>query len=221
MEKNKSRMGLGILIGGLVVLVLGLVAFIAYDKFIIDNNQKSGVVSQDENDNISNSNDQNLFNQLIIKDENVIGNNNNVYSLDYQYDYFRIYATINTKDVSIIVNWDNISADFKTVNKKNSETVKLSFDKKIVDIYCANVGQDINPIIVFLMSDGTVEYVDFLSYINGNSLNHNKINDVSNVVKFYSAGFRIDNSGIGDGLTILAQRSDGKFYDLYDYVLNN
>ena len=50
-NKQKNKLGLGILIGVLIGLFLGLGAFIIYDK-VIDKDKKENVVDNKKNDGI-------------------------------------------------------------------------------------------------------------------------------------------------------------------------
>ena len=89
---------------------------------------------------------------------------------------------------------------------------KINFDKKIVDLFFGSMGQDVMGDTLFiLMEDGTVEYIPLVHMFNhaqDGPISYGKIAGVSNVNHFASAD-------MGYGLTTLAVRNDGSFYDLW------
>ena len=95
------------------------------------------------------------------------------------------------------------------------EPHEISFDQKVVDIFFGGIGQGSSgDTILFLMEDGTVEYLPLKKAYatNNKSLNsYGSLPGISNIVKFYSANA---NSQMGSGITILAQDNEGNLYDL-------
>ena len=91
----------------------------------------------------------------------------------------------------------------------------INFTKKVVDIFFGGIDQDASgDTILFLMEDGTVEYLPLKKAYatNNESLNsYGSLSGISNIVKFYSANA---NSQKGSGITILAQDNEGNLYDL-------
>lgn len=97
-----------------------------------------------------------------------------------------------------------------TLNDMTSS--KINFDKKIVDIFFGEMGQDSSGDTLFiLLEDGTVEYIPIVHMFNHTQaevVSYGKINNISDVIKFTL-------SSTSDGVTTLAIKSDGSFYDLW------
>ena len=79
-----------------------------------------------------------------------------------------------------------------------------------------------SDIILFLMDDGTIEYIPIYQALSTNGIDglisYGTLNDLKDVVKFYSVG-AIRNP-VGSSVTILAQTKDGTLYDL-NPIINN
>ena len=89
---------------------------------------------------------------------------------------------------------------------------KLNFDNKIVDIFFGEMGQSSSGDTLFiLLEDGTVEYIPIVHMFNNvqaEVVSYGKINGVSDINKFTL-------SSTSDGVTTLAIKNDGTFYDLW------
>lgn len=89
---------------------------------------------------------------------------------------------------------------------------KINFDKKIVDIFFGEMGQDSSGDTLFiLLEDGTVEYipvVHMFNHVQAEVVSYGKIINISDVIKFTL-------SSTSNGVTTLAIKSDGAFYDLW------
>ena len=89
---------------------------------------------------------------------------------------------------------------------------KINFDKKIVDIFFGEMGQDSSGDTLFiLLEDGTVEYipvVHMFNHVQAEVVSYGKIINISDVIKFTL-------SSTSNGVTTLAIKSDGSFYDLW------
>lgn len=107
------------------------------------------------------------------------------------------------------LNWTSSRTDL------NSDVIK--FDKKIIDLYFGGMGQDSSHDTLFiLLEDGTVEYIPIVKMFNtaqGAAISYGKIDGVSNVTKFVL-------SSTTGGVTTLALKSDGSFYDMW-YALED
>lgn len=115
------------------------------------------------------------------------------------------------KTVTLSINWKlfgpltNASAYAQTIEN----TTINNFNQTIEDIYIGGFGQSSTGItLLYLMSDGTVEYTPLMNANSqGTIKSYGKITNVEKIVKFYTAD-------VTDGVTTLAQKSDGTFYDL-------
>lgn len=112
-------------------------------------------------------------------------------------------------------------ADFYALNWTNDNNyinyVKVNFDKKITDVFYGGMGQSSSRDTLFiLLEDGTVEYipiVHMLIHAQEELESYGKIDGVSDIVKF-------SLSNTSNGVTTLAIKKDGSFYDLY-YALKD
>jgi hypothetical protein len=93
----------------------------------------------------------------------------------------------------------------------------INFEKKIVDVFFGEMGQSSSGDTLFiLLEDGTVEYIPIVhmfNHVQGAPVSYGKINGVSNVAKFTL-------SSTAGGVTTLAIKNDGTFYDLW-YALKD
>lgn len=95
------------------------------------------------------------------------------------------------------------------------------FDKKVVDtfIYPASTGDYLYPMILFLMEDGTVEYMKSGECIStGNLKTAGKVKCVSDVVRIVGGSVATDYGG---GYAIMAITSSGEFYDILNIFSYN
>lgn len=88
------------------------------------------------------------------------------------------------------------------------------FTKKVVDVFIGGCGQGVDfPIVLFLMEDGTVEYLDSKVAIENNKfVSAGKLENVENIVRFERADAFHEN--IGGYITVIAIDKDGYFYDV-------
>ena len=93
----------------------------------------------------------------------------------------------------------------------------ITFDKKIIDIFFGSMGQSSTGDTLFiLLEDGTVEYIPIVHMFNhaqAAPISYGKINGVTDVTKFVL-------SSTTGGVTTLAVKSDGSFYDMW-YALKD
>ena len=94
---------------------------------------------------------------------------------------------------------------------------KINFDKKIVDIFFGEMGQDSSGDTLFiLLEDGTIEYIPIVhmfNHVQAEVISYGKVNNISDVTKFAL-------SSTSNGITTLAIKGDGSFYDLW-YALKD
>lgn len=100
---------------------------------------------------------------------------------------------------------------------KNKEIT--GFKSKVNDVYYAYMGNgDPAPMILFLMEDGTVEFVDSLKMLTNEKYeSQGKIKELSNIVKFIHLNaqeFDENGEGMGGWITVAAIDEDGYSFDL-------
>lgn len=95
--------------------------------------------------------------------------------------------------------------DFKGNTNEEYEVEGIS--GKVVDVNIYNQGNGINPQIVMLLEDGTVEYVNMVELKNGKYISAGKVSGVDNIVKIVEVSFGIaEGSG---GINIAGIKNDG------------
>ena len=104
-----------------------------------------------------------------------------------------------------------------TSTRNDMVSSKINFDKKIVDVFFGGMGQSSSGDTLFiLLEDGTVEYIPIIhmfNHVQAEVVSYGKINGVSDVAKFTL-------SNTSGGVTTLAIKNDGTFYDLW-YALKD
>ncbi len=94
---------------------------------------------------------------------------------------------------------------------------EITFDSKIIDVFFGGMGQDAHGDTLFiLLEDGSVEYIPIVHMLNNaqsDAISYGKIAGVSGVIKFA-------NATITSGVTTIAIKADGTFYDLW-YALKD
>lgn len=111
---------------------------------------------------------------------------------------------------------DSIIKDMKR-KLETTETMK-GFSKKIDEIEIGTLGQDYtSSIILFLMEDGTVEYIGLMDLLKTDNLkSRGKIASLENIVRLESIDAYVENES--GWLTTIAIDNNGNFYDLMDVL---
>lgn len=125
----------------------------------------------------------------------------------------------NTVTLSIRANWPVYTGN--GVNEYRFVDLKVEgIDvNQIATAVQGAFGHDISGLMfLFLMKDGTVWYANPRQAINDNTLKAKKLGGVDGIIRLVSVNVSASESG-GGGKSMLAQKADGSFYDLYD-VLN-
>lgn len=99
--------------------------------------------------------------------------------------------------------------DFKGSTNEENEVEGIS--GKVIDVNVYNQGNGINPQIIMLLEDGTVEYVNMNELKNGNYITAGKVSGVENIIKIIEVSIvtaegseKINIAGIkSDGTSIL------------------
>lgn len=226
METKKSKTGLHVFVGILLGIILcGGVIFATYSLGYLTfgpQEEPTEVESNNEsNDEITDENTS--INSLDFDISKIANSNADTYELqnyngtiNVRLDETRKLATLsfNRKTLSdtYALNWDTTGVVEGTVEDKT-----ITFNQGIKDIYVGGIGQDMSgDIILFLMDDGTVEYIPVYQALSTSGvdglISYGTLQDLKDIVKFYSVG-AIRNP-VGSSVTVLAQTKDGTLYDL-------
>ena len=224
-EKKKSKKGLVFTIF-LILVIIGLVGYIAYDKGIIDLGQKKEVQEKEETKQ-SKTQESNTNQLLKFDTSKVVNNDSAYYNLRAQDGISGVdFSFENKKKLSVSVTWNIIKENMLLgQNKKQDEisNYEIEFDKEVEDIFVGGIGHDSrSTLVLFIMEDGTVEYIHIYEAIEKEEFkSYGKVEGLENIVKLYSAGAHPKDSYIGGIMTVLAQQSDGKLYDLEKLIKFN
>lgn len=144
--------------------------------------------------------------------------------------YYEIERTAETLGVSAILQDDN--SVFFTLGKLEGDmsfdvdqyeyNPKIEFgDRKIQNVYCLGAGQSgYGNCVLFLMEDGTVEYMPLAYAIKNNDFrSYGKLEGVENVVDIVTA-YIAGGMGAGSGHTALVIQEDGTAYDIGEQLRN-
>ena len=231
MESKKSKTGLHVIVGILLgIIICGSVIFVAYSLDYLTFGQVEENEKAKTNNDENNESEENVNNNSLDFDTNKIVNStadsyelqNYNGTIDVILDETREIATLsfNRKTLSdtYSLNWDTTGVVEGTVEEKT-----ITFTQGVKDVFVGGIGQDISgDVILFLMDDGTVEYIPVYKALSSNGIDglisYGTLNDLKDVVKFYSVG-AIRNP-VGSSVTIIAQTKDGTLYDL-NPIINN
>ncbi len=220
MENKKSRTGLHIFLGLILGIIIcgGVLAssyFLGYLTFDTLDSVEEDIVSEEtEVDEATLDSTTDNLGFDLTKITNAL---ENTYVLSRSYD--GITATLDdTKTVVTIGFYSNITEGFALYlpdgydEEYFNTTKEIQFTKQLKDIYIGGFGEDLsNDTILFLMEDGTIEYLPIRNNLQtdpDNLKSYGTLSDLTDIVLFYSA------TKNGSGTTILAQASDGTIYDL-------
>ena len=231
MENKKSKTGLHVIVGILLgIIICGGVIYAAYSLDYLTFGQVEENEKAKTNNDENNESEENVDNNSLDFDTSKIVNStadsyelqNYNGTIDVILDETREIATLsfNRKTLSDTygLNWDTTGVVEGTVEEKT-----ITFTQGVKDVFVGGIGQDISgDVILFLMDDGTVEYIPVYKALSSNGIDglisYGTLNDLKDVVKFYSVG-AIRNP-VGSSVTILAQTKDGTLYDL-NPIINN
>lgn len=234
MEEGKSKgKSNGVLIAIIVILliaVLGLCGYIFLNK---DNSSSTKYISGSNNANAKNENSQkneetktdiqeSKSNSVITFDgSKSINSNEKNYTLSCQGNA-GIWVTVDSTQKVLTFSFTPTKViEFYPLTwsstRNDVASSKINLDKKIVDVFFGGMGQSSSGDTLFiLLEDGTVEYIPIVhmfNHVQAEVVSYGKINGVSDVAKFTL-------SSTSGGVTTLAIRNDGTFYDLW-YALKD
>lgn len=149
------------------------------------------------------------------------------YNLENRADFNGVTCLINkyTKGANLSISWNTVKEDWG-INKPNGvkedyQSIEINnFNQEILDMNIYVFGHESKgATIVFLMKDGTVEYIPvYKALMNNDFKSYGKISELKDIVEI-SGG---ECSGkIGGGYaSIFAIKQDGSFYNLQPILLN-
>jgi len=216
-EKKKSNAGLIVLVVILLLACVGMGAFIFINKDVIFN--------EENGQTIINNKDNSKKEKGAECPDISYDINTNEYGLSENEAGIAISIDKTRKNVTISYNAATVSQTFSLGWFSGADTTiyeiidTKAFDKKITQVLIDGSGQDASSMaILYLMEDGTVEYVPLLKDINdnwGQQDNTKKVNSygklegVSDIVSLIPAE--------ADGYhTVLARKADGTVINLSD-----
>lgn len=215
-EKKKSNVGLIILVVILLLACAGMGAFIFINK--------DKLISKENTTTVKNEN--NSAEDKTIKCANISYDlNTNEYGLGASGAGISVTVDNTRKSARISYNGATVSNTFGLGWVTGAETYSYelidtkTFDKKISQVLIDGSGQDAtNSAILYLMEDGTVEYVPILKELNTNwgqpdntkkFNSYGKLNGISEVISLVPA----EAQGYH---TVLAKKADGTVTNLAD-----
>ncbi len=225
MENKKSKTGLHIFIGTLLgILICGGVVFATYSLGYLtfssqeDNND---ITEKEATKDDNNTNHEDFINNLGFEESKITNKDSNNYKLSREFD--GIVASLDeSKTIVTIRFYSNITGGFDMYLPEGYDddyfntTKEIHFSKQLKDIYIGGFGTDFsNDTILFLMEDGTVEYLPIrnnLQYNPDNLKSYGALPELTDIVIFY------DSNKEETGSTVLAQKSDGTIYDLQPII---
>lgn len=218
MEEKKTKN-----IGLIIIVIILLLTCIGMGEFIFINKDK--ITSQKSNTTTMTNDNKNVEDKKTECTKISYDINTDQYGLSANAVGISVLVDSTRKTARISVNAATISSAFglSLVATTDTYTYELIgtkfFDKKIVQVLIDGSGQDASSAtILYLMEDGTVEYVPILKDINTNW------NQADNTKKFNSYG---KLNGIADIIslvpaeskgyhTVLARKVDGTVINLAD-----
>ncbi len=226
--KKKNNTALIILVVLLMVVCLGMGGYIFISKdnkstnFEKTNNDANRVQSNNtQNNTTKNTNAENsVKNNIIIFDgSKSLNSSEKSYTLSCQGNA-GIWINATQKELTFSFTPSKVVQFYQlnwTSSNNDMSSSTITFDKKIIDIFFGSMGQSSTGDTLFiLLEDGTVEYIPIVHMFNhaqAAPISYGKINGVTDVTKFVL-------SSTTGGVTTLAVKSDGSFYDMW-YALKN
>lgn len=243
---KKKNKGMAILVTILVIIIIAMAGYICYDKGIIfgDSNLKNpNEESEKEKEKDKNSSDDKVGNSNVQED--VVKPLDLTKCLNSSANYsdpsdipgnYGLAMQINTdkKSVTLTIDWNKFGPlSTASAYAPEVKTYQITgFNKEIKDTFVGGIGQDAMGITLFyIMSDGTVQFTPMFvrkTDTKGNLyfvMNYRNNSDftvsataagVNDVIKLYTAN--MSTSMGGGGVTTIAAKKDGSFYDLSSEV---
>lgn len=218
MEEKKTKN-----IGLIIIVIILLLTCIGMGAFIFTNKDK--ITSQKSNTTTMTNDNKNVEDKKTECTKISYDINTDQYGLSANAVGISVLVDSTRKTARISVNAATISSAFglSLVTTTDTSTYELIgtkfFDKKIVQVLIDGSGQDASSAtILYLMEDGTVEYVPILKDINTNWSqtdntkkfnSYGKLNEISDIISLVPA----EAQGYH---TVLARKADGTVINLAD-----
>ena len=219
--KKKGGKGLIVLVILLLLICCGLGVFIFMNKDKLFEKEKEVVEKEVKKEEKVKEDSY----KMVYNPGNVKNDEDGVFGMPSTYGISGVGYQVNEKDVkevNVNINWDLVKKsgaygddEIKKADGSFDE-YKIKFDKEVSDIYCGGIGQSISGNkVLFLMKDGTVEYIEEHEAVKNQDFNKHKVIDgLKSIVKFYSVAVGSKGSQIGGHYTILAQADNGDLYNI-------
>lgn len=206
----------------ILFLLLGTVIGIGISYALI----KTNVINLCENSNNTNTSDNSTCESKVVLKSISSDNCLNCNDINYEFNFGdSSFVGINTgynsvtQKIMITVDWSNYS--YYGESGTNEYEITNIDGNKVVDILHGVFGHGYDgALILFLMNDGTVEYMPLLHALEHKDFkSYGKFEDVTDIINIKSVSMRNVDSPIGYGSSVLAIRSDGTFYNLPGYKI--
>ncbi len=220
-EKGSKKTTMIIII--LLILVIGLSGYTIYDQFLSkeeDTTVEKSSVNKNNTKNESESAKINNYEALLIDNSNCLTDCNNIeYTLGSSIAGDGIEVWFTNSKVNVNINRNLLKNEYAYQFISNEDTYTFDFTKKIQDVFIGHIGQDVSiPMLFILLEDGSVQYIDLYSRITTGDSTAIELSNVKNVIKFYSARVHDKGTELSGIITVLAQTSNGSFYDLRSII---
>ncbi len=229
--KTKKEKILVIAIIMLVIVVIVLGGYICYDK-ILNKDTKNNTIKNSKADSTNINENLSLIKVINFNKNNCI--NNDFSDKNYIISRFGISQFINgltfsiendEKIVKAQVRYDMLFPDKYTKEDiisgkvKNYDDISLTFDKKVESIFGGLFAADgVDGIVfLFLLEDGTLEYMKYSDIYNFQKFQHKPISEVKDIVKFDNIVLS-KNEDTYSKYTTIAYKMDGTYYDLSKFI---
>ena len=223
MENKKEGKGLVPVIVILTILLVCALGSTAY--FYLKSNENTGketVVTDkaDKNDNTEKTVVENgFYSSKSLNTTNqtytLLGSSSNGgINLAFDADKKKATVTLSACTINLTYNLGWVTANENACDVREKEhRGDITFDQEVSEFMFGGFGQEAsNETMLFLMKDGTVEYIPIAKAYKAKSPEEIKstygtIPEVKNIIKLYQVS-------AGSYVTVLAQKADGSFYDL-------
>lgn len=199
----------------IIILIISIVAgvFLIYNNNLKDNDSQSSkqVEHKEAKKDVKFDANKMKTNAGVLYEE--CNSDNGTSGLKIEIKNGKAYLTndINSKDYKFM---------FSEINNKSIKNKEITgFEAKIKEVYFAYMGNgDMAPFILFLMEDGSVEYINSRIMLKNEKYeSEGKIEEISNIVKFETLNATdVDENGekMGGFITVVAIDEEGYSYDL-------
>ena len=214
----------------LVLITLGLVIFICYDKGIIFSKNSTNNINNSNTNNTNNNEVKELDLEKSLNTKDITYKN----ASDKEGNYGLTLKINNDKTVTLTIDW-KIFGKYSTTSSSGEvkDYLITGFNKNVKSTFIGDLGQDYTgTTLFFIMEDGTVEYTKlFKKETNADGsiyyilniikqegkyykefTSNGSLSGVKNVIKLYNVDTYSKNAS--GYRTVIGATKDGSFYDL-------